>query len=273
MIEIQGLVKSYDKAQVLDGASLRTRVGRLFRRARHDKVQVLDGVSLTIAAGERAALIGPSGGGKTTLLRCLVGLEPFEEGRMMVDDTCLTTDGSGKTKREAVQAIRRKVGMVFQQFHLFPHLSVLENVLCGPVYGFGRSREETECEARTLLARVGLGDKLREKPERLSGGQQQRVAIARALALQPRVLLLDEPTSALDPRNAREVVSLITDLARAVPTMLLVTHDVAFTRRVADTVHVMIHGRVIESGPARQVLDHPREKATQSFLGSVMEGG
>jgi ABC-type polar amino acid transport system ATPase subunit len=249
MIEFHGLVKS------------------------HGKNRVLDSVSLSVGAGERAALIGPSGGGKTTLLRCALGLDTFEEGRIVVEGTCLTAEANDRTRLQALREIRRKAAVVFQQFHLFPHLSVMENVLCGLMYGLGRKREEAEPEARKVLVRVGLAEKLEEKPEQLSGGQQQRVAIARAMALKPRVLLLDEPTSALDPRNAREVVSVITDLARSGQTMLLVTHDVGFARRVADTVHVMDHGHVIESGSVRQVLDHPREEATRSFLGSVVNEG
>jgi ABC-type polar amino acid transport system ATPase subunit len=248
MIEFHGLVKS------------------------HGRERVLDGVTLAVAAGERAVLIGPSGGGKTTLLRCALGLEVFEAGEVVVDDTRLTAGSGGGARREALRGIRRKAAMVFQHFHLFPHLSALENVLSGPVYGLGRPRDQVEPEARQLLVRVGLADKLSARPETLSGGQQQRVAIARALAMQPRVLLFDEPTSALDPRNAREVVAVITDLARSGQTMLLVTHDLGFARRVADTVHVMIHGRVIESGQARQVLDHPCEDATRSFIGSVLVG-
>jgi ABC-type polar amino acid transport system ATPase subunit len=238
----------------------------------HDGKRVLDGVTLAVAAGERAALVGPSGGGKTTLLRCALGLELFEAGEVVVDDIHLPAGPDGKARRESLRQIRRKAPVVFQHFHLFPHLSVLENVLSGPVYGLGRPRYETEPEARQLLKQVGLADKLSARPETLSGGQQQRVAIARALAMKPRVLLFDEPTSALDPRNAREVVNVITDLARSGQTMLLVTHDLGFARRVADTVHVLIHGCVVESGPARQVLDHPREDATRSFFGSVLEG-
>ena len=237
----------------------------------HDGKRVLDGVTLAVAAGERAALVGPSGGGKTTLLRCALGLEVFEAGEVVVDDTHLAAGSGGSTRRQALRQIRRKAPLVFQHFHLFPHLSVLENVLSGPVYGLGQPHEKEEPNARELLRRVGLADKLLARPESLSGGQQQRVAIARALAMKPRVLLFDEPTSALDPRNAREVMAVITDVARSGQTMLLVTHDLGFARRVADTVHVMIHGRVVESGPTRQVLDHPREDATRSFFGSVLE--
>jgi len=249
MIEFRGLVKS------------------------HGSEKVLDGVSLSLAAGDRAALVGPSGGGKTTLLRCALGLETFEEGEIIVDGIRLSAAGSDAARYEALRLIRRNVGVVFQHFHLFPHFSVLDNVLSGPLYGLGRTRQEAEPEARKLLARVGLASKLGARPDELSGGQQQRVAIARAMALRPRVLLLDEPTSALDPRNAREVVSTITELARSGQTMLLVTHDLTFARRVADTVHVMIHGRIVESGPARRVLDDPREEATRSFIGAVMEVG
>jgi polar amino acid transport system ATP-binding protein len=242
----------------------------------HGRDLVLDRVSLTVHTGEYAAVIGPSGSGKTTLIRCVLGLEPFEAGEVVVDGTRLAAQSQGAARREALRALHRKTALVFQQFHLFPHLSVLDNVLSGPLYGLGRSRESAEPEARELLARVGLAEKLHVKPEQLSGGQQQRVAIARAMALQPRVLLLDEPTSALDPRNAREVVSLVADLARTSQTLqslLVVTHDLAFARRAADTIHVMIRGRVIESGSAQQVLDHPQEQATRSFLGSVLEGG
>jgi ABC-type polar amino acid transport system ATPase subunit len=249
MIELRGLVKS------------------------HGEKKVLDGVSFAVGAGERAALIGPSGGGKTTLLRCALGLDTFEAGEVVVDGACLSAAGPARARREALRLIRRKVGMVFQQFHLFPHLSALDNVLCGLLHGLGRPREEAEPEARRWLTRVGLADKLGEKPDHLSGGQQQRVAIARTMALHPRALLLDEPTSALDARNAREVVSVIADLARSGQTMLLVTHDLSFARRVADTVHVMIQGRVVESGPTSQVFDHPREEATRSFLGSTLAAG
>src|SRR6516225_6627254 len=162
MIEFHGLVKS------------------------HDGKRVLDGVTLAVAAGERAALVGPSGGGKTTLLRCSLGLEVFEAGEVVVDDIRLPAGPDGKVRRESLRQIRRKAPVVFQHFHLFPHLSVLENVLSGPVYGLGRPRDQMDPKARELLARVGLAEKLSARPESLSGGQQQRVAIARALAMNPR---------------------------------------------------------------------------------------
>ena len=248
MIEFRGIVKHYGHNRVLDEVSLR------------------------VEAGERAALIGPSGGGKSTLLRCALGLEPFDAGAIIVDGVAVKADESQAKKSKALREIRHKAAVVFQQFHLFPHLSVLDNVLSGPVHGLRTPRQQAEPKALELLQRVGLASKVHDKPENLSGGQQQRVAIARAMAQDPKVLLLDEPTSALDPRNAREVVNVITDLAQHGQTMLLVTHDIAFARRVANKFHVMDHGRVIESGSAAQVLDHPREEATRSFLGSVVRG-
>jgi ABC-type polar amino acid transport system ATPase subunit len=237
---------------------------------RYGESRILHDVSLRVEAGERAALIGPSGGGKTTLLRCTLGLEPFDSGEIILDDIAVKADESPARRTKALREIRRKACVVFQQFHLFPHLSVLENVLSGPVYGLGIPRDKAEPKALELLKHVGLESKVHDRPENLSGGQQQRVAIARAMAMDPKVLLLDEPTSALDPRNAREVVNVITDLAHQGQTMLLVTHDITFARRVATRFHVMDQGRVIETGSAAQVLDHPREEATRSFLGSVV---
>lgn len=245
MIEFRGIVKHHGESRVLDKLSLRVDVGR------------------------GAALIGPSGGGKTTLLRCALGLELFEAGEVVLDGVQVRADGSLAERATALRQIRRKAAMVFQHFHLFPHMSVLDNVLSGLVLGLGWPRDEAMPRAQDLLARVGLAGKAGERPENLSGGQQQRVAIARAMAMSPSVLLLDEPTSALDPRNAREVVDVIADFADAGQTMLVVTHDLAFARRIADAVHVIDHGRVIESGSAADVLDHAQEAATRSFLGSV----
>jgi ABC-type polar amino acid transport system ATPase subunit len=235
----------------------------------HGRLRVLDGVSLAVKPGEVAAVIGPSGGGKSTLLRCVNGLEPFQEGEVRVDEVCLRPGPPRGEAAATLRALRRRVGMVFQQFHLFPHLSVLDNVLSGPLYALRRPRAEAEPEARQLLARVGLADKLHAAPEQLSGGQQQRVAIARALAMKPEAILFDEPTSALDPRMAAEVLGVITDLARSGQTMVVVTHAMGFARHVAHTVHVMHAGRIAESGPPAQIFEGPREEVTRSFLAEV----
>jgi ABC-type polar amino acid transport system ATPase subunit len=227
--------------------------------------RVLDGVSLTVQKGEVAVVIGPSGCGKSTLLRCLNGLETFQEGEVQVDDLRLQ-GGSHDTDSAVLLALRRRLGMVFQQFHLFPHMSVLQNVTAGPVYALGRPRDEAEKEARQLLARVGLADFTAARPEQLSGGQQQRVAIARALAMRPAAILFDEPTSALDPRMANEVLRVMADLARSGQTMIVVTHAMGFARRVAHAVHVMFGGQMIESGPPAQVFDSPGDERVRSFL-------
>jgi ABC-type polar amino acid transport system ATPase subunit len=229
---------------------------------RHGPLTVLNGVSMSVRQGEVVALIGPSGGGKSTLLRCINGLERFQEGEIQVDDVKLSSNPDG----EALRRLRQRVGMVFQQFNLFPHLSVLENVTAGPRFVLGQGRAAAEPEAIRLLERVGLRDKLNARPEQLSGGQQQRVAIARALAVKPDAILFDEPTSALDPRMANEVLAVITDLARVGQTMVVVTHAMGFARQVAHTVHVMAEGKVVESGPPAEVFDAPRQEATRLFL-------
>jgi ABC-type polar amino acid transport system ATPase subunit len=231
--------------------------------------RVLDETSLTVERGEVAAVIGPSGGGKSTLLRCVNGLEAFDGGEIRVHDLTLRADENKPVEARSLLALRRRIGMVFQQFNLFPHLSVLDNVTIGPRLALKQSRSEAEPFARQLLDRVGLGDKLDAKPEQLSGGQQQRVAIARALAVKPEAILFDEPTSALDPRMAAEVLSVIADLARQGQTMIVVTHAMGFARNVATTVHVMHAGRVAESGPPGQVFDAPRTEATRHFLAEV----
>jgi ABC-type polar amino acid transport system ATPase subunit len=233
---------------------------------KHGTQLVLDGVSLEVRRGEVAAVIGPSGGGKSTLLRCVNGLEAFQAGTVRVGELTLQPDDARRGAAPALRAVRRRVGMVFQQFNLFPHLSVLENVLLGPRVALRQPRDAAEPEAKRLLERVGLGDKLNARPEQLSGGQQQRVAIARALAVKPEAILFDEPTSALDPRMAGEVLAVIADLARGGQTMVVVTHAMDFARRVATTVHVMHAGRVAESGPPEQVFGSPREAVTREFL-------
>jgi ABC-type polar amino acid transport system ATPase subunit len=230
----------------------------------HGTLRVLNGVSLSVKRGEVAAVIGPSGGGKSTLLRCINGLETFQSGEVSVDALCLTP-GDGQAV-VTLRQLRRRVGMVFQQFNLFPHMTALENVLSGPRFVLGRGRAQAEPEARRLLERVGLGDKFDARPDQLSGGQLQRVAIARALAVHPDVILFDEPTSALDPRMASEVLSVITDLAKSGQTMIVVTHAMQFARQVAHTVHVMEAGRVAESGMPQQIFDAPREDVTRRFV-------
>jgi ABC-type polar amino acid transport system ATPase subunit len=239
MIEANGLVKEFGALRVLDGASL------------------------TVKRGEVAVILGPSGGGKSTLLRCLNGLEAFQAGEVRVGDLTLT---AAAPAAGTLLALRRRLGMVFQQFNLFPHMTALENVLAGPCYALGRKRAEAEPEARALLERVGLADKADCRPEQLSGGQQQRVAIARALAVRPEAILFDEPTSALDPRMAGEVLRVMAELAQAGQTMVVVTHAMHFARRVAHTVHVMAHGRVVETGPPEQVFGSPRCEETKAFL-------
>ncbi|HEY7311266.1 MAG TPA: amino acid ABC transporter ATP-binding protein [Gemmataceae bacterium] len=235
----------------------------------HDRLRVLDGVSLTVRRGEVAVVIGPSGGGKSTLLRCLNGLETFQQGDVRVDDIVLTPDAGAARRDGVLPRLRRRVGMVFQQFHLFPHLRVLDNVMSGPLWVLKRPRDEAEATARLLLGRVGLADRVDAWPEQLSGGQQQRVAIARALAMKPEAILFDEPTSALDPRMAAEVLQVIADLAASGQTMVVVTHAMSFARRVAHTVHVMHDGRVAESGPAGQIFGQPGQEATRAFLAQV----
>ncbi len=229
---------------------------------RHGQLEVLRGVSMNVKRGEVAAIIGPSGGGKSTLLRCINGLERFQQGEVQVDNLKLSSNPDGDNLRK----LRQRVGMVFQQFHLFPHMTVLENVMAGPQIVLGYSRVHSEPIAINLLDRVGLKDKLNVKPEQLSGGQQQRVAIARALAVSPEAILFDEPTSALDPRMANEVMAVISDLARSGQTMMVVTHAMGFARQVAHTVHVMAEGQVAESGPPQQVFDAPQQEVTRHFL-------
>jgi ABC-type polar amino acid transport system ATPase subunit len=214
--------------------------------------RILDGVSLEVRQGEVTALVGPSGGGKSTLLRCINALEEFQAGEVTVGDVTLV-GGVPHSQAELVR-LRRRVGMVFQQFNLFPHMTALENVLSGPRYALGQSRAEAEPRARQLLERVGLGHKLDARPANLSGGQQQRVAIARALAVNPAAILFDEPTSALDPTMVGEVLAVMRDLAHGGQTMIVVTHDMDLARE-AHTVHRMVAGRIERSGPPNEVLN------------------
>lgn len=232
---------------------------------RYGQTEVLRGVTMHVAKGEVCVLLGPSGGGKSTLLRTINGLETFSEGMIQVDDIELRPD-PGPERELALSRIRRRVGMVFQQFNLFPHRTVLQNVTEAPIHVLRRPRSVAEAAGRQLLDRVGLGDKLHVRPGSLSGGQQQRVAIARALAMEPEAILFDEPTSALDPRMTAEVVAVMSDLAKAGQTMIVVTHGMGFARTVATQVHILHAGRIAESGPPEQVFGNPREQVTRDFL-------
>ncbi len=213
----------------------------------HGTHRVLDGASASFASGKLTALVGPSGGGKSTLLRCINGLETFHEGEIRIgDDLKLVGTGGRPHDTRTLLAIRRKVGMVFQQFHLFPHMSAQENVMAGPVHALGKTRAEAAETAKALLARVGLSDKLDARPGNLSGGQQQRVAIARSLAVHPLAILFDEPTSALDPSMVGEVLAVMLDLATGGQTMIVVTHDMDLAQR-ASKVLTMRAGKVVGS--------------------------
>lgn len=226
---------------------------------------VLRGISLEVAKGEVCVLLGPSGGGKSTLLRTINGLESFDDGSIQVDEITLGP-ASDPGRDTSLAAIRKRVGMVFQQFHLFPHRSVLDNIVEAPVHVLGRPRKEVIPEAEALLERVGMIEKIHEMPWALSGGQQQRAAIARALAMKPEVILFDEPTSALDPRSTAEVVGVISDLAKSGQTMIVVTHAMGFARAVGHRVHVMEAGRVAESGPPEQIFGSPQTETTRKLL-------
>jgi polar amino acid transport system ATP-binding protein len=240
---------------------------------RFGSLEVLKGVDLEVAKGEVVCILGPSGSGKSTLLRCVNLLEPPEEGEIFLEghDICKGPDsGTGEESWE-LDFVRQRVGMVFQQFNLFPHKTVLENVTLAPRTVLGKSQSECEEKATALLERVGLGDKLRQYPERLSGGQQQRVAIARALAMEPHVMLFDEVTSALDPELVKEVLDTMRELASEGMTMLVVTHELGFAKDVGDKVIFMDGGVIVEQGTPADVLDNPQQARTQKFLGLVLE--
>ncbi|MFD9008191.1 amino acid ABC transporter ATP-binding protein [Streptomyces sp. NPDC059552] len=237
-------------------------------------LEVLRGVDLLVRPGEVTVILGPSGSGKSTLLRTINHLEKVDRGWISVDGDLIGYRSSrGKLyelKEKEVRRQRTRIGFVFQTFNLFPHLTVLDNLVEAPVAVLGRPRQEAEATARRLLERVGLADKVDAYPLQLSGGQQQRVAIARALALEPKVLLFDEPTSALDPELVGEVLDVIKDLARAGTTMIVVTHEIGFAREVADTVVFMDGGAVVEHGPPAAVLDDPQHARTRAFLSKVL---
>ncbi|MFD4595237.1 amino acid ABC transporter ATP-binding protein [Streptomyces rubiginosohelvolus] len=237
-------------------------------------LEVLRGIDLSVRPGEVTVVLGPSGSGKSTLLRTINHLEKVDQGWISVDGTLVgyRRDGNKlyELREREVLRQRTKIGFVFQNFNLFPHLTVLENIIEAPVSALGRPRKAAVAAAEKLLERVGLSDKATTYPAQLSGGQQQRVAIARALALEPRLLLFDEPTSALDPELVGEVLDVMKDLARGGTTMIVVTHEIGFAREVADTVVFMDEGRIVEQGPPADVLDHPTQERTRAFLSKVL---
>jgi polar amino acid transport system ATP-binding protein len=237
-------------------------------------LQVLRGIDLTVAPGTVTVILGPSGSGKSTLLRTINHLEKVDRGRVRVDGELIGYRQSGDKLHELgerqILRQRAKIGFVFQNFNLFPHLTACENVAEAPISALGKDRKATYERARALLARVGVADKADVYPRQLSGGQQQRVAIARALALEPRLILFDEPTSALDPELVGEVLDVLRDLAAAGTTMIVVTHEIGFAREAADTVIFMDEGRIVEQGPPAQVLDNPRHDRTRTFLSKVL---
>ncbi|TDC96107.1 amino acid ABC transporter ATP-binding protein [Nonomuraea deserti] len=237
-------------------------------------VEVIKGLSLRVARGEVLCIIGPSGSGKSSLLRCVNHLEKIDFGAILLDGSYVGYRRVGETLHEmrlsAIAAQRAQVGMVFQRFHLFPHMTALENIIEAPVGVRKESKAEATARARALLDRVGLADREGAYPGQLSGGQQQRVAIARALAMQPKVLLFDEPTSALDPELVGEVLTVMRSLAEEGQTMIVVTHEIGFAREVADRVVFMDDGQVVEEGLASEVLESPREQRTREFLGKVL---
>jgi polar amino acid transport system ATP-binding protein len=231
------------------------------------RLEVLRGIDLALAAHDVVCLIGASGSGKSTLLRCVNLLEPIDSGRIVLSGTDVTRRGVD------VNGVRRRIGIVFQAFNLFPHMTVLENVTLAPRRVLGISKSAAETQAVELLERFGLADKRTEYPDRLSGGQQQRVAIVRALAMQPDLLLLDEVTSALDPELVAEVLGVIRDLAAGGMTMLIATHEMAFARDIADRVCFLDGGVIVEEGPPGEILVAPREERTQQFLQRFIEAG
>jgi polar amino acid transport system ATP-binding protein len=228
---------------------------------------VLKGIDLEVASHEVVCLIGPSGCGKSTLLRCVNLLERIDAGRIILSGNEITAP------RVDQNSVRKRMAIVFQSFNLFPHLTVLDNVTLAPRKAHGIRRRDAEARAREVLDRLGLGDKLHDYPERLSGGQQQRAAIARALVVEPELLLLDEITSALDPELVGEVLAVIRELAASGMTMVLATHEMGFARDVADRIYFMHEGRVLESGPPRDVLSDPQQPRTRQFLQRLIEAG
>ena len=228
----------------------------------YGRFQALKNIDLTVASGEKIVICGPSGSGKSTLIRCINQLEVIQKGTICVDGIDLSVRGN-------IDVIRQEVGMVFQQFNLFPHMTVLQNCMIAPMRVRKASREEAAAAARRYLARVRIPEQAEKYPAQLSGGQQQRVAIARALCMNPKVMLFDEPTSALDPEMVKEVLDTMMDLATEGMTMLVVTHEMGFARQVADRVIFMDKGEIVEEGPPESFFAHPRHERTRTFLGLI----
>ncbi|MGR6837521.1 amino acid ABC transporter ATP-binding protein [Syntrophomonas erecta] len=241
---------------------------------RFHQTEVLKGISLQVKKGEVIAVIGPSGSGKSTFLRCLNRLETVDRGMIEIEGEVMVQNGpDGKAvygDEKEIARLRRKMGMVFQNFNLFPHMSVLQNLMLAPMMVQNAQEAEIESMARTLLDKVGLAHKANNYPFELSGGQQQRVAIARALAMNPDIMCFDEPTSALDPELTGEVLRVMKDLAMEHMTMVVVTHEIGFAREVANRVIFMDEGVIVEQGPAQEILTNPRHERTQAFLGTVL---
>ena len=228
--------------------------------------QALFDINLSVRAGEKIVLCGPSGSGKSTLVRCINHLESYQKGRILIEGTYL--DNNPKT----IDMVRREVGMVFQQFNLFPHLTVMQNCTLAPIRARGLSKADAEATARRLLARVQILDQADKYPAQLSGGQQQRVAIARALCMEPKVMLFDEPTSALDPEMVKEVLDTMIGLANDGMTMICVTHEMGFARQVADRVVFMANGSIVEEAPPDEFFSNPKNERTRKFLGEILAG-
>ena len=228
------------------------------------KFQVLTNINLNVRAGERIVVCGPSGSGKSTLIRCINRLETVQKGRIVVDGIDLTAGGKN------VDSVRQEVGMVFQQFNLFPHLTILQNCTLAPMRSRGLSQEAAQTIAMKYLNRVRIPEQAHKYPSQLSGGQQQRVAIARALCMTPKIMLFDEPTSALDPEMVKEVLDTMVSLAEEGMTMLCVTHEMGFARSVADRVIFMANGQIIEEAPPQQFFSNPQHETTRNFLGQIL---
>jgi polar amino acid transport system ATP-binding protein len=242
------------------------RINGLYKSFGQGAVQVFKGLDLEMGRQDRLFIIGPSGGGKSTLLRCIMGLDPIDAGEIHVEGKLYVAAGGGNRQNRIERAIQRQIGMVFQHYTLFPHLSVIGNLILAPVTSRGEAKAAATDRAMALLNRFGLADKARSYPAQLSGGQKQRVAIARALMLEPRVMMFDEVTSALDPELVGEVLDVVRNLAQEGMTMVLVTHEMAFAHDVAKTVAFMSDGAIVEIGPPGDVLVRPQNPRTRAFL-------